>query len=65
LGIFLAVYAVLLFLGYKVYSAAKRYEEAGQRGSIPVNPVLAQQPVLAYAPGYYPANIPMGAPVNQ
>ena len=63
-GIAIVVYGLLLFLAFKLYKAAKKYENLAQRGSVPMAPVFAQQPVLAYAPGMYPGHIPMGAPVH-
>jgi hypothetical protein len=59
-----ATYFVLLFLAVKLYRAAKRFEALAQQGNVPVVPVMAQQPVLAYAPGVYPGNIPMGVPLS-
>jgi hypothetical protein len=63
-AVILAVYLVLLFMAYKLYKAARRFEQLAQRGNVPIAPVFAQQPVLAYAPGMFPGNIPMGAPVQ-
>lgn len=62
--ILLAVYAIVVFMAYKLYRAARNFEQHAQRGNIPVVPVMVQQPVQAYAPGLYPGNIPVGAPVQ-
>ena len=60
-----AVYSGLVVIAYMLLRSARRFEELAQRGNVPMMPNLAQQPVLAYVPGHYPANIPMGAPVQQ
>lgn len=62
--ILLAIYALVVFMAYKLYRAARNFEQHAQRGNIPVVPVMVQQPVQAYAPGLYPGNIPVGAPVQ-
>ena len=64
-SIFLGAHIILVFMAYKLLSAARRYEEFVQRANNPMIPGLPQQPMMAFAPGYYPANIPMGAPVQQ
>ena len=60
----LVVYSLLMFFAIKLYRAARNYEAIVQRGNVPIVPVMYNQPVLAYAPGMNPGNIPMGAPIQ-
>ena len=60
----LVAYCSLVVIAYGLLKAARRYESLEQRGNVPMVPVLANQPVQAYAPGIYPDRIPMGAPIQ-
>ncbi|OMJ87801.1 hypothetical protein SteCoe_10454 [Stentor coeruleus] len=62
--ILLGIYAIVVFMAYKLYRAARNYEQKSQSGNIPIVPVIVQQPVQAYSPGLQPGNIPVGAPVH-